>query len=150
MKKIVLLISVFTGVFMNAQIHDPVKWSTSVEKISANEYELIATATIDGNWHLYSQNIADDGPVPTSFVFEGSTNYLKKGNTKEGKGHENYDKIFDMQIKYFDGVAVFKQRIKIKNPKSFEVKAAVEFMVCNDTQCLPPKEVDLRFVISSN
>ena len=149
MKKIIILVALFLGVFMNAQIHDPVKWVTSVEKISDNEFELIATATIEGNWHLYSQYVADDGPIPTSFIYEGSSNYLKKGNTKEGKGHEVDDKIFDMRIKYFDGEAAFKQRIRIKNFKSFEVKAIVEFMVCNDTQCLPPKEVDLLFVIPS-
>ena len=145
MKNVVYLFLVLFSAQAFSQIHDPVKWKTSVTKISDTEYELVATATIQGQWHLYSQMVPKDGPVPTSFVFEGNANYLKKGNTKEGTGHEIDDKVFNMRIKYFDKTADFKQRIKVKNNKAFKVNAVVEFMVCNDTQCLPPKEVDLVF-----
>ena len=147
MKKIVYLVLILFSAQGYSQIHDPVKWKTSVNKISDTEYELIATASIQGEWHLYSQSVPKDGPVPTSFVFEGNSNYLKKGNTTEGAGHEIDDKVFNMRIKYFDKTADFKQRIKLKNKKAFKVNAVVEFMVCNDTQCLPPKEVDLVFDI---
>ena len=145
MKNVVYLFLVLFSAQAFSQIHDPVKWKTSVTKISDTEYELVATATIQGQWHLYSQTVPKDGPVPTSFVFEGNADYLKKGNTKEGTGHEIDDKVFNMRIKYFDKTADFKQRIKVKNKKAFKVNAVVEFMVCNDTQCLPPKEVDLVF-----
>ncbi len=130
-----------------AQIFKPVKWVTSVEKISDTEYTLIATATIDSGWHLYSQTVPEDGPIPTTFSFKGNDNYSKKGNTKEGKGHEVDDKVFNMKIKYFDKKASFKQRIKVKATGEFEIKATVEFMVCNDSQCLPPNEIDLVFTI---
>ncbi len=145
MKNIIYLVLFLFSIHGFSQIHDPVKWKTSVNKISDSEYELVATASIQGEWHLYSQSVPENGPVPTSFVFEGSSDYLKKGNTKEGAGHEIHDKVFDMRIKYFDKSADFKQRIKVKNMKPFKVNAVVEFMVCNDTQCLPPKEVDLVF-----
>ena len=147
MKNVVFVIIVLFSVQAFTQIHDPVKWKTSVTKISDTEYELVATATIKDQWHLYSQSVPENGPVPTSFVFEGNSNYLKKGNTKEGAGHEIDDKVFDMRIKYFDKNADFKQRIKVKNKNAFKVNAVVEFMVCNDTQCLPPKEVDLVFEV---
>jgi len=96
---------------------------------------------------LYSQNVSENVGA-TIFVFKGSTNYLKKGNTKEEKGHEIDGSIFEMVVKYFDTKATFKQRIKIKNTNAFEVNGIVEFMVCNDSQCLPPKEVDLIFQIA--
>jgi len=147
MRKLIFLFALIIGVQTFSQIHDPVKWSTSVENISDTEYDLIATATIDGNWHLYSQNVPENGPIPTTFTFKGSTDYLKKGNTKEEKGHEINDPIFEMVIKYFDKKATFKQRIKIKNTTDFVVNGVVEFMVCNDSQCLPPKDVDLVFQI---
>ena len=131
----------------SAQIVEPVKWTTSIEKISEIEYTLIATATIDSGWHLYSQIVPEDGPIPTTFSFKGNNNYSKKGNTKEGKGHEVDDKVFNMKIKYFDKKVDFKQRIKLKTTDKFEIKATVEFMACNDSQCLPPKEVDLVFTI---
>jgi len=146
----------FTSIFfitilsfsVTAQILKPVKWTTSVEKISDTEYNLIATATIDDGWHLYSQTVPDDGPIPTTFSFKGNNNYSKKGNTKEGKGHEVDDKIFNMKIKYFDKTASFKQRVKLKSTDKFEIKATVEFMVCNDSQCLPPNEIDLVFKVN--
>ena len=130
-----------------AQVLKPVKWSTSVTKISATEYELVATATIEKGWHLYSQTIPEDGPKPTKFVFAGSPNYLKKGNTVEEKGHTVQDPIFEMQIKYFENKAAFKQRIRVKGKTPFKVKATVEFMVCDDSRCLPPTEEDLMFTI---
>ncbi len=130
-----------------AQILEPVKWTTSVEKISDSEYTLIATATIDSGWHLYSQTVPEDGPIPTTFSFKGNNNYSKKGNTKEEKGHEVDDKVFNMKIKYFEKKANFKQRIKVKTTGEFKTNVIVEFMACNDSQCLPPKEVALVFTI---
>lgn len=147
MKKIVLILALVVTTIGFSQIHDPVKWSTSVKMISDTEYELTATATIQGEWHLYSQTVPEGGPIATTFTFENNKNYLKKGNTKEEEGHTVNDKVFDMQIKYFDKKAQFKQLIKLKADKGFKVNAVVEFMVCDDTQCLPPKEVDLIFDI---
>lgn len=145
MKKLILVLALALSFTSYSQILEPVKWSTSVNKISDTEYELIATATIDENWHLYSQNVPDNGPIATSFVFEGNANYLKKGNTKEDKGHTVNDPVFGMIIKFFETKASFKQRIKLKNKKAFSVNAVVEFMVCDDSRCLPPTEVDLVF-----
>lgn len=145
MKNMLVLLLLVCTTQAFSQIHDPVKWKTSVNKISETEYELIATADIQDQWHLYSQSVPKDGPVPTSFVFEGSNDYMKRGNTSEEKGHEIDDKVFNMRIKYFANNADFKQRIRVKNKKAFKVNAVVEYMVCNDTQCLPPKEVDLVF-----
>jgi len=147
MKNIILIFALVISNNIFAQIHDPVKWSTSVEKISDTEYELIVNASIEGDWHLYSQTVPEDGPIPTSFVYEGNANYLKKGNTKEEKGHTIDDPVFNMLIKYFGEKATFKQRIKLKSTTAFKINAVVEYMVCNDTQCLPPKEVDLVFDI---
>lgn len=147
MKNIVCLFLILFSVQSYSQIHDPVKWATSVNKISNSEYELIATATIQNGWHLYSQSVPENGPIPTKFVFEGNSNYLKKGNTSEDAGLEVDDKVFNMRIKYFDKTAKFKQIIRLKNKKEFTVNAIVEYMVCDDTQCLPPNEVDLAFEI---
>ncbi|MBU2951214.1 protein-disulfide reductase DsbD N-terminal domain-containing protein [Tamlana agarivorans] len=147
MKNLVFILTVTLSTIVYSQIHDPVKWQTNVNKISDTEAVLIATAKIEAGWHLYSQSVPDNGPIPTSFTFEGNSYYLKKGNTKEGAGHTVNDPVFEMVIKFFDKEAQFKQRVKLKNNESFDIKAVVEFMVCNDTQCLAPKEVDLVFKI---
>lgn len=147
MKRIILFLALTVSLTAFSQISDPVKWATSVKKISATEYDLIATATISSKWHLYSQSVPKNGPIATKFVFASNANYLKKGNTKQEAGHTVNDPVFDMKITYFEKKASFTQRIKLKNTKKFKINATVEFMACNDTQCLPPSEVDLVFDI---
>lgn len=147
MKKLILLLALFVFAIGNSQILKPVKWSTKVLQISDKEYELIATASIDAKWHLYSQNVPENGPISTTFSFKSNSNYLKKGNTKEEEGHTVNDPVFNMKIKFFETKASFKQRILLKNEAPFKVAATVEFMVCDDSSCLPPAEVDLVFDI---
>ena len=69
MKKLLLALTFLTFGFVYGQILEPIKWSTSVIKISETEYDLVAIATIEKNWHLYSQNVPDDGPIPTALSF---------------------------------------------------------------------------------
>ncbi|WP_299528096.1 LptF/LptG family permease [uncultured Lutibacter sp.] len=149
MKKIFLLLSLLIfSISTFSQIHDPVKWSTSVENISDSEYDLIIQATIDSGWHLYSQKVPDNGPIATTFVFEKNENYELVGNTSEEKGHTTFDSVFEMKIKYFENKAVFKQRIKTLSKNASVIIGEVEFMVCDDTSCLPPTFIDLNFQIS--
>lgn len=147
MKKTFLFLFLLTFSIGFSQIHDPVKWTTSVEKISETEYDLIINAAIEKNWHLYSQNVPADGPIATAFTFEKKSNYQLVGKTSEEKGHTVDDPVFGMKIKYFENKAIFKQRIKLLSKENFKVKGAVEFMVCDDANCLPPTDVDLNFAI---
>ncbi|WP_066219581.1 protein-disulfide reductase DsbD family protein [Formosa haliotis] len=145
MKKLIIALAFLTLGFVNAQILDPVKWSTSVEKISDTEYNLISTAHIDAGWHLYSQTVPDGGPIPTTFIYDNSEeNFTINGNTKEGEGHTVQDPVFEMEIKFFEGEATFVQNINLSQATA-TINGIVEFMVCDDTRCLPPTEIDLEF-----
>ncbi|GAA3774091.1 thioredoxin family protein [Flavobacterium ginsengiterrae] len=131
-------------------MYNPVKWSASVEKISDKEYILKAQAVIQSGWHLYGQYIEEGGPSPTAFRFKtDKKNFELIGKTTEGKGHETVDKIFDMKIKYFEDKAVFTQKIKFTSDNISNVSADVDFMVCDDSNCLPPSTEELTFKISS-
>ena len=147
MKKLLVLLVLTVSISSFAQILEPVKWSTSIEEISNTEYVLVVTATIDDQWHLYSQTVPEGGPIATRFTFEGNGKFLKKGNTKEEAGHTVDDPVFGMKIKFFETKALFKQHIKLKGKKPFNINATVEFMVCDDTRCLPPTEKELTFTI---
>ncbi len=151
MKNIVLscLMLIMPIVASQAQILEPVKWSTSVEKISDTEYNLVSIATIDKGWHLYSQNVPDDGPIPTTFTYTEDGFQLLE-NTKEEEGHTVDDPVFEMKIKFFENKAEFKQRVKVLNNELSIVKGEVEFMVCDDARCLPPSYVDLEFNLSNS
>ena len=147
MKKIVLLLALFLYSIGYSQIHDPVSWSTSVEKFSDTEYDLIITSDIEENWHLYSQTVPEGGPISTTFSFGEVSVFELVGNTSEEEGHIIDDPIFGMKIKYFGNKATFKQRIKVLTENSINIEGEVEFMVCNDANCLPPTTVDLEFSI---
>jgi len=147
-KLILLLIFIVTSAIGNAQIHDPVKWSTSVEKVTETTYDLVINAAIEDNWHLYSQYVPEDGPIPTSFLFTDSENFELVDKVIEEEGHTVDDPVFNMKIKYFGNNAVFKQRIKITGVLPSTIEGEVEFMVCDDSNCLPPTFVDLIFSLS--
>ncbi|CAL2091289.1 protein-disulfide reductase DsbD family protein [Tenacibaculum sp. 190524A05c] len=150
MKKIfslyITLLSTFLGY---AQVFEPVSWKTSIEKISEDESYLVATATIDSGWHLYGQEIPSGGPRPTVFTFQPNEGYELIGKTSEDEGITEDDKIFKMKIKYFSFKATFKQKIKLLQ-KDVKIDAQVQFMVCDDTRCLPPKTEDLFFSTGSS
>ena len=149
-RRFLILLAVLLVTVSQAQIFNPVKWTTSVEKVSDTEYKLISKALIDEGWHLYSQSVPDGGPSPTTFLYDdGAGNFKIKGNTSEEEGHTVDDPIFEMKIKYFEHVAIFEQTIEVTKELT-SVDAFVEFMVCDDTKCLPPTEVDLVFNIAEN
>lgn len=147
---IVLAAFVFLiGGNLKAQLLDPVKWTYSIEKVSENEYDLFFHAAIDENWHLYSVDVPENGPIPTSFFFEVSGLYEMVGDiTEVTKPYEKFDPSFDMNIKMFDVKADFSQRVKILSQDKFFIKGTLEFMSCDDSRCTPPKELEFSFEIN--
>ena len=151
MKKIVVLLSLLVFSLSSfSQIYDPVKWETSVDKISESEYDLIITASIEENWHVYSQNVPENGPIATSFNFEQNDSFQLVEDVVEEDGKTVFDPVFQMEIKYFEEKATFKQRVKIGAKEVSAIIGEVEFMVCDDERCLPPTLVDLEFNINGN
>jgi thiol:disulfide interchange protein len=140
---IFLFLMLSLGIF--SQIEDPLQWSTTVEEISDTEFVLVSEATIAAGWHLYSQNVPEDGPIPTTFIFDTSKGeFSLEGKTIEEEGITVDDPVFEMKIKFFENAAIFKQRIKTISGKN-TIQGVVEFMVCDDTKCLPPTEIALVF-----
>ena len=145
-KVLLLCLWAFTFSFnLFSQVFDPIKWDTKVEKISDTEYNLISIATIDSGWHLYSQNVPENGPIPTTFAYTESKDFELIGKTSEGEGETIDDPVFQMRIKFFGDKAEFSQRIKVLNKELSIVEGEVEFMVCDDEKCLPPNFIDLKF-----
>lgn len=132
-----------------SQILKPVKWSFSSETISDKEAYVNITAKIDAGWHVYSQFIEEGGPIPTSFTFVKSPDYQLLGKTSETpKASSAFDNNFAMQIAWHEKSVVFKQKIKL-NKATTVVKGTLEFMVCNDKQCLPPEELEFTIPIKA-
>jgi len=144
----VLMMTLSSVTIACSQIFEPVKWSFKAERKSATEAELIFTATIDKGWHLYSQHIEGDGPVPTSFTFQQWGTAKRKGDVSEGEGHHEMDPNFGIELKYFENKAKFVQKVAVSSAATV-VKGELEFMVCNDERCLPPDYVPFEFKIAA-
>ncbi|GAB4316498.1 MAG: thioredoxin family protein [Bacteroidales bacterium] len=152
----------------SAQVLEPVKWSYESVKTGENTYELIFKATIDQNWHLYSQFVPAGGPQKTSFYFydlkgfefPAETNiveeesYTEPGNMdyivefSEPEGHAEYDPNFDMEVKSFETEAQFTNTIRVLTDEPLAVKGYIYFMCCDDSKCLPPAESEFEFLFN--
>ena len=147
MKKTVsiLLFTLFGLFSVSAQIHHPVKWNYSLKETKAPEAEIVMTATIDKGWHLYDMNLPDP-VIPTSFAFPEMKGAKLIGKpVSRSKPIEAYDDNFMMNLRWYANSAVFVQKIKITDAKSFSIQGETLFMVCDDTQCLPPTTSEFGF-----
>jgi hypothetical protein len=143
---VVLLIALFFGGnSVHAQVIHPVKWGFSVNKINNAESELVFTATVDKGWNIYSQNIEEGGPIPTTFNFDKGMGYMLVGKVTEPEGVEKMDNVFNMKVIYLSGKVEFRQKVRVMSLKPVKVTGNVEFMCCDDEQCLPPEEVPFSF-----
>ncbi len=150
MKKIFfLLFLIFSTVMLQAQILNPVSWAITSKKIKDKTYEVNLTATINNGWHIYSQSTPEGGPIPTSISFTKNPLFDLDGKTKEsGKLEQRHEEIFGVDVKQFSNKVDFIQVIKLKSPVKTSANIVVEYMVCNDKQCLPP--TSKKFSIALN
>lgn len=147
MKKIIILtLTMLASLCLRAQILKPVKWSYAAKKINNKEAVVLLKATIDQGWHIYSQHVEAGGPVATSFTFQSDKAYQALGKAVEPKPITKYEDAFGMNVAYFEKSVVFQQKIKLVDAKA-TVKGKLEYMVCNDHQCLPPEEVEFSIPV---
>jgi Thiol:disulfide interchange protein DsbD, N-terminal len=148
-KGLLLLFLLVAFYFVQGQTPTPCHWSFKVEQTQPDEATLIITAKLDSGWHLYSQHLTGDGPIPTKFNFNNSSDYKLTGETEEGKPMSEYDKNFDLTLKYFEHEAVFTQKIKVLGKKDFTIAGTIDYMVCME-QCLFPPAKEFSFQIKGN
>ena len=153
----ILLLSLFlTTVFhinVNAQPdNNPVKWSTTVQSLSEGLYQINFTADIESPWHMYDLGPYDGGPNATSFTFESSPDIeLVGGVSQVTNPIKIQDALFGMEIGYYEGKAVFAQKVRLdKGVSKASLKVNIEWMVCDDGSCLPPTDQDLVVTVTAD
>ena len=130
------LLSIFVFTNTQAQILDPVKWKTSIEQKSDTEFLLKFDATIQEEWHFFSQFTPEGGSLPTVFIYDGGKgNYQLVGKTTESKYKKVYSEIFEVDEYMFEGKAQFTQLVKVTNPNLKSIKVEVEYQACLE-QCI--------------
>jgi thiol:disulfide interchange protein len=150
MRKFALfLFLILSAASTSAQVYDPVKWDFGYVKTGDKQYELIFTASVEKKWHIYSIDIPDGGPIPTSFSFDTMPAFKLSGKIYEvTKPVEVLDEAFGFKIKTFSTKAEFRQKIDAVE-SSFTVKGAVNFMACNNVTCSPPKDAEFEIKIKN-
>ena len=148
MKKTTLLCCLVCLISLStySQILKPVTWSYAAKKTGPTTATVFLKATVDKGWHLYSQFVKDGGPVKTTFTFPAAKDFSVIGKTIEPKPTTKYESTFKMDVSYFENAVVFQQKVKL-NSKNAVIKGNVEFMVCDDKQCLPPEQVDFSIPV---
>lgn len=131
---------------VKAQILKPVHWSYAAKKINKTEAVVFIKATIDDGWHVYSQHVKEGGPVKTTFTFDKSPGYVLVGKTVEPTPITRNEKVFGMDVSFFEKSVIFQQKVKLKKGK-ISVKGTLEYMTCNDQKCLPPEDIEFNIPV---
>lgn len=146
MKKILFsLIVSFLAFAVYAQIQEPVKFKTELKNVSATEVEIVFTASIEQGWHVYSTDLGDGGPISATFNTDKLTGAQLDGKLRPvGKEIASFDKLFEMDVRYFEHTAQFVQKLKLTGG-DYQVTGYLEYGACNDENCLPPTQVEFSF-----
>ena len=127
-----------------AQMMDPVHFSSKLKMLKGDEAEIVFTANIDAGWHVYSTDLGSGGPIAASFNVVKMDGAEAVGKLQpRGKEIKQFDKLFEMDVRYFEGSAVFAQKIRFTKP-AYDIDCYLEYGACNDQNCLPPSEVQFK------
>lgn len=139
-----LLLSIFAlNVF--AQGENPVSWSSKVENVKDNVYEIQLTGSIQGKWHIYDLGPYQDGPIATTLVISGGQGVKVVGKPYiKTKVHRYFDQTFNMEIGTCENGVVIAQKVEVTDPAATEITATLEWQTCDDGSCLPPTDEELK------
>jgi hypothetical protein len=137
--------AILAGSLAMAQSSKQVNWTWSAKKIADKTYEIHMTATIGGDYHMYAQDAGGEGPIPTTFTFTKSPLFALDGVVKEkGQLVKKFESAWSHDVKYYEKTVDFVQVVRLKSNVKTSLAGKVEFMVCNDHECLPPADVEIK------
>lgn len=142
---LLLTLLLFAGFISMAQSNKMVQWKYEVKKIGDKTYEVHMTANINGNFHMYAQKVGVEGPLPTTFSFTKNPLITLQGDVKEvGKLIKKHETVWEGNVNYYEKSVDFVQVVKLKANVKTNLAGKVEFMVCDEKQCLPPGDVEIK------
>lgn len=149
MKKFLAIAFLMFAAFSGYAQLNPISWSFSTKKTGDKTYDIYMKATIQNNWHLYSQSQPDDAiAIPTSFVFNPNPLFKLDDKIKEiGKLEVMKDATLGVSANQYSHSVVFVQKIKLKGNVKTNFTGSVEYQTCDDKKCLPPKTVNFSVAI---
>jgi len=149
MKKFFSFLCVITSFsFAFAQPKSPVSFNFEAKKKSVGFYEIVITSTVQAPWHIYSQNTDKGGPIPTKISFKPNPLIKLESKIQEvGKLQKIFDKTFGVNVMYYSNSVKFIQIAKVKSGIKTNISGTIEYMVCDDKECLPPKKQNFELTL---
>lgn len=139
--------SLFFGLAGYSQT-DVVEWKFESKKVADKKYEVKLIALVKNPWHIYSTTTPEGGPLPTKISFTKNPLAVLDGKIREvGKMESHYEEVFELDTKYFNEKVEFVQVVNLKGNAKTNLSGTVEFMACNDQQCLPPKSIPFSIAL---
>ena len=123
---------------------DPVHFTSQLKMLDSGEAEIIFSATVDPGWHVYSTDLGNDGPISATFNAVKMDGVETVGKLRpRGNVVKQYDKMFDMELRFFEHKAMFVQKVRFTKPQ-YTIDCYLEYGACNDEMCMPPSQVELK------
>ena len=141
---IISLWAVILSTCVQAQMMQPVHFTSQLKNLQGSEAEIIFTALIDEGWHVYSTDLGNDGPVSATFNVVKMDGIEPVGKLQtRGKIIKQFDKLFDMELRFFEHEACFVQKVRFTKP-TYSIDCYLEYGACNDKTCMPPTQVEFK------
>jgi hypothetical protein len=140
-----------------AKVPNPVTWSITAapnaRAVAGRTFEAIVTAKIESGWHLYALSQPAGGPIAMSVTLPKNQSFGLAGKVIEPPPIKRVDRNFPQlgETLTFDDSADFTVPIRVPaatKSGTHTVRVEIEFQVCSDTICLPPRTVELKFDVN--
>ena len=141
MKKFLSFFLLFAVLSIFSQTEEnPIVWESSIDQVSETEYQVIFTAKLLQDWHLYSQYNPEDASQALEILIpEGKKGYQLLGKAQESKTQKEYSEIWEKEEIFFAENAVVTQRIKVTDTKITSVTLEVYGQICKEA-CIQIEE----------
>ena len=144
-----LILTLLLAVPAFGQMNQPVSWKAEAVQVEGNTYEIRATGTIMGNWHIYDlTDYGSSGPNGTLFTVEAGDKVKLIGDPYiSSEVHKGFDDVFGIEIGTCESPVVICQKVELLQGNEVSVPVTVEWQACNDENCIPPDDFTVNVTL---
>jgi thiol:disulfide interchange protein DsbD len=137
-----LILTLLVAVPAFGQMNQPVSWKAEAVQVEGNTYEIRATGTIAGAWHIYDlTDYGMSGPNGTIFTVDAGDKVKLLGDPYiASEVHKGFDDVFGIEIGTCESPVVICQKVELLQGNEVTVPVTVEWQACNDENCIPPDD----------
>ena len=134
-----LLLLTLTGLTAQAQIVNPVHWTSEIKMTDDYHGAIVLTARIDAGWHMYSLDVDPEiGPQPLAIEWTSLNGVELTGHITANKAaHKQFDEMFGANLSWWSDGVVLTQHFTATKSK-FAIDGLIRYSACNDNNCIPP------------